>query len=178
MNNPGLIQAGGTSADGFRVVSRPALLAMWLWPTDQRSVCDFRRAAISSMRCTAGQAQIWMRTGSIASLGLKARRNLASVAHSIVGNPRPHRNDTNPCGNGLVRDSGLAVAREISVLVVVTAATKLEQIPPLFLARLTVGAHAQGSGLSLRRGLFALGDAGQGLGIQGLRLRRAAANDR
>ena len=44
----------------------------------------------------------------------------------------------------------------------VAAPTKLEQITPLFLARLAVGTHPQRPRLALRRRVFALGDAAFG----------------
>src|SRR5690349_17995208 len=60
----------------------------------------------------------------------------------------------------------------------VAAATKLEQIPSLFLARFAIGAHAQDASLALGRGILALGDAGFGFGVQRLCFRCTTAHDR
>ncbi|SDV07498.1 hypothetical protein SAMN05216202_4349 [Pseudomonas mucidolens] len=62
-------------------------------------------------------------------------------------------------------------------LVVIAAAAKLEQVPPLFLAGLAVRAHAQRAGLAQRRRIFALGDAGFGFAVQRLRFGCSATYD-
>ncbi|MVW90163.1 hypothetical protein EI969_30275 [Pseudomonas sp. PB101] len=67
MNNPGLIQARWTSADGFRVVSRSALLAIWLWPTGQRLCAIFDERRFVQLKATLAIHPIWMRRPPIAS---------------------------------------------------------------------------------------------------------------
>src|SRR3546814_17956387 len=55
---------------------------------------------------------------------------------------------------------------------------KLEQVPALLLAWITIGADPQGTGLALGGGGFTLGDAGFGFAIHRLRFRCATTHDR
>ncbi|POF39969.1 hypothetical protein B0D71_23075 [Pseudomonas laurylsulfativorans] len=67
MNNSGLIQARWISADGVRVVSRSALLAMWLWPTAQRLCVIFDERRFVQRKAALAIHTIWMHRQAIAS---------------------------------------------------------------------------------------------------------------
>lgn len=75
------------------------------------------------------------------------------------------------CGNEPAREDVSPNDTEATTSLVVAAPTKFKQIPPLLLAWLAVGAHAQRARLAHRRSRFALGDAGFSFRVQRLRLR-------
>ena len=190
MNNPVLFQARWNVCR-----RRCAILYRWrCWPSGYglqvRGCVRFSTSGFPSTRFAGGDSpDMAAHSGNCKSaelpvvLRLDIQGWLASAAHSFAGKSnrrtaRSYIGMRSTVGARLAREGVSPDNAETTDSLVVAAPTKFKQIPPLLLARLAVGAHAQRARLAHRRSRFALGDAGFGFGVQGLSFRRTTAHDR
>ena len=104
-----------------------ALLAFWLWPTAQKLWAVFDEWHFHPSNALPAINPIWLHGWAIASLAPRTARTCGSEL-------APGGDPTKAASQAI---------QKLTDLLVVTASTKLEQVPSLLLARFAISAHAQ-----------------------------------